>query len=136
MVWEIKVAGQLYDNSWTSIGLRFKKPNLEDELTPVKNLGGLEMYINGEMIGQTLIAVTENKGGSTQFKPLYFKIDGKDPPVVTLGCAWNFDDNDFGYFSGGEYDELAIWNRQLVSNATMDELDFMMGGYCKHFIYL
>lgn len=91
------------------------------------------MFMNGELVGRTLIAVTENKGGSTQFQVRNVKIDQKDLPVITLGCAFNYDQNKFDYFSGGEYDELVIWNRQLVKNATVNELPFMMGGYCKLF---
>ena len=52
-------------------------------MTPVSRLGGLEMYVNGEMVGRTLIPVTENKGGSTKFNPIKtFKINGKEPPVI------------------------------------------------------
>ncbi len=131
MVWEIVVAGQLTSHKWVNIGLKWKMPDLTDEDTPVHNLGGLEMFINGELVGRTLIAQTENRGGTTKFKLLSFKIDGKVPPVLTLGCAWNFDNNQFDYFSGGQYDELTIWTRQLVKNATLNELPFLLGGYCK-----
>ena len=54
------------------------------------------------------------------------------PPVITIGCGWNYDRNDFDYHAGGEYDELSIWTRQLINNASMNELPFMMGGYCKY----
>ena len=41
------------------------------------------MYVNGEMVGRSLIAVTENKGGTTKFNPINtFKINGKEPPVI------------------------------------------------------
>ena len=91
------------------------------------------MYVNGEMVGRSLIAVTENKGGTTKFNPINtFKINGKEPPVITVGCGWNYDQNGFDYYAGGEYDELAIWTRQLINNASLNELPFMMGGYCKY----
>ena len=94
------------------------------------------MFVNGELVGRTLIAVTENKGGSTKFNLRHgVKIDKQDLPVITLGCGWNYDKKPAGgydYHSGGEYDELAIWTRQLIQNATMNELAFMMGGYCKY----
>lgn len=131
MVWELVITGQLFDKRWASIALRWKKPNLDDLGTPVSQLGGLEMFINGERVGRTLLAQTKDKDGTTQFKMLPFKIDGKDPPVISLGCAWNYHDNQYDYHSGGEYDELALWTRQLIKNATMNELSFMMGGYCK-----
>ena len=49
-----------------------------------------------------------------------------------MGCGWNYDQNGFDYHAGGEYDELAIWTRQLINNASLNELPFMMGGYCKY----
>ena len=128
------MTGQIFENTWTGIALRWKEPDLSDEITPLNNLGGLVMFVDKEMVGRTLLAQTEEKGGTTQFKVLplsKFKIDGKEPPVITLGCAWNYDDKVYDYHSGGQYDELAIWTRQLVKNATHNELDFMMGGYCK-----
>ena len=53
-----------------------------------------------------------------------------------MGCGWNYDQNDFDYHAGGEYDELAIWTRQLINNASLNELPFMMGGYCKYLTYM
>ena len=136
MVWELVVTGQLFDSKWNSIALRWKKPDLTDTKTPIARLGGLEMFVNGELVGRTLIAVTENKGGSTKFTPhsSHYKINGKEPPVITIGCGWNYNHKptgQFDYYAGGEYDELAIWTRQLINNASMNELPFMMGGYCK-----
>ena len=56
--------------------------------------------------------------------------------VVTVGCGWNYDQNGFDYHAGGEYDELAIWTRSLINNASLNELPFMMGGYCKYLTYM
>ena len=55
-------------------------------------LGGLEMFVDGELVGRTLIAVTENKRGSTKFTPhsSHYKINGKEPPVITLGEYYIF----------------------------------------------
>ena len=87
MVWELVVTGQLFESKWTSIALRWKKPDLTDTKTPIARLGGLEMFVDGELVGRTLIAVTENKRGSTKFTPhsSHYKINGKEPPVITLG---------------------------------------------------
>jgi hypothetical protein len=131
MVWELVVTGQVFDQKWSSIGLRWKKPNLLDEITPISKLGGLEMYVNSNNVGRTLLPAIENIEGKTVFKPLSAKIDGKNPPVITLGCAWNYEEGKLDYHSGGEYDELAMWTRQLVKNNTLNELPFMNGGYCK-----
>ena len=43
MVWELVVTGQLFDNKWTAVALRWKKPDLTDTMTPVSRLGGLGM---------------------------------------------------------------------------------------------
>ena len=41
------------------------------------------------------------KGGTTKFNPINtFKINGKDPPVITVGCGWNYDQNGFDYHAG------------------------------------
>ena len=53
-----------------------------------------------------------------------------------MGCGWNYDQNGFDYHAGGEYDELAIWTRRLINNASLNELPFMMGGYCKYLTYI
>ena len=53
--------GQLYNATWNNIGLRWYKPDLLDEETPIWKLGGLEMYINGQNVGSTLMAVTVDK---------------------------------------------------------------------------
>ena len=37
----------------------------------------------------------------------------------------------FDRFGDGEYDELAVWNRQLIINGSVDEREFFFGGYCK-----
>jgi hypothetical protein len=52
-------------------------------------------------------------------------------PPVTLGCCWNTTSGKYDSFSGGEYDELAFWDRRLIKNGTMNELVFLMGGYSK-----
>ena len=57
----------------------------------------------------------------------------------SIGCGWNYNHKptgQFDYHAGGEYDELAIWTRQLINNASMNELPFMMGGYCKSKLFL
>ena len=126
--------GQLYNATWNNIGLRWYKPDLLDEETPIWKLGGLEMYINGQNVGSTLMAVTVDKEQDdlTEFSTVKFWIDGKEPPIISIGCGYDDKAGQWKYHSGGEYDELAIWTRSLVKNASMNELPFMMGGYCKY----
>ena len=132
-VWQLKIMGQLYNATWNNIGLRWYKPDLLDEETPIWKLGGLEMYINGQNVGSTLMAVTVDKEQDdlTEFSTVKFWIDGKEPPIISIGCGYDDKAGQWKYHSGGEYDELAIWTRSLVKNASMNELPFMMGGYCK-----
>ena len=132
-VWELPIEGQIYDDKWMSVALRWKNPDLDDQKTPVSKLGGLEMWINGNLTATRLFPEMNKKTGDFVFESRSHKIDGRDPPVITLGCAWNYEDEKFDYHSNGEYDELAIWKRQLVSNSTMNELKFMMGGYSPEF---
>lgn len=132
-VWELPIEGQIYDDKWMSVALRWKNPDLDDQKTPVSRLGGLEMWINGNLTATRLFPEVNKKTGGYDFTSRSHKIDGRDPPVITLGCAWNYEDEKFDFHSNGEYDELAIWKRQLVSNGTMNELKFMMGGYSPEF---
>ena len=43
-----------------------------------------------------------------------YTIGGKPPPVMMIGCHFDHSRNRFGGFSGGEYDELALWNRVAI----------------------
>ncbi len=132
-VYEIRVTGQIFSDDWMSVGIRFKEPDITNEDIPISKMGGLEMYVNQDLVGRMLLPVINQKDGTTTFKSLSSKIDGRDPPVVMIGCHWNYDDKKFDYHSGGAYDELAMWTRQLVKNATMNELPFMYGGYSSNF---
>jgi hypothetical protein len=55
------------------------------------------------------------------------------PGPLTLGCRWNSTIGKFDSFSGGEYDELALWTHRLVVNGSRNELPFFLGGYCEIF---
>ena len=136
-VWYVKVVGQLVDNLWTNIAIRWKQSgDTIDKNVPVSERGGLEMYVgNGpgvELVGTATLPL-KNKAGNMNFtfSPDDCKIDDLPYPVITLGCAYNRKKRTFDYFGEGEYDELAIWNRQLVRNATMNELPFILGGFSK-----
>ena len=64
-----------------------------------------------------------------------FSVDPKcpTPGPVTLGCCYNTTTNKYESFSGGEYDELVFWDRRLIKNGSMNELPFLLGGYCEPF---
>ena len=132
--------GQLIDSLWTNIAIRWKNSgDTTDKNLPVKERGGLELYVgdgpNVELVGTATLPL-KNKAGNMNFtfSPDECKINGEPFPVITLGCAYNRKRGTFDHFGEGEYDELAIWNRQLVRNATMNEMPFFLGGYSKYFI--
>ena len=54
-VWHLSVTGIIMNRTWVNIGITWNKPNLEDSNLPVDKLGGLEMYINQEKVGSTLL---------------------------------------------------------------------------------
>ena len=69
----------------------------------------------------------------TEYDGNYCNIDGTPPPIITLGCAYNRKRGTFDHFGEGEYDELSVWNRQLIKNNSMNEMPFFLGGYSKYF---
>jgi hypothetical protein len=133
-VWELKVTGQLYNDSWTNIGIRWSKPDLSDKTTPVLQLGGLELYINQERVGQVLLPEYTEAGLATFEPVLDYKINGQDPPVIMMGCHFDHESQAFSGHSGGEYDEAALWNKELVVNDTIDETVFFLGAYGNIFL--
>ena len=127
-VWKVCITGQIYITTWANIGIRWIRtnPNL-----PNAQLGGLEVYVNGALVGVSMLPIQQTLNGSTAFA-----VDPKcqSPGPVTLGCCFNSTTGKYDSFSGGEYDELALWTRRLVKNATMNELPFLLGGYCEFFL--
>ena len=47
---------------------------------------------------------------------------------MMIGCHFDHSRRRFGGFSGGEYDELALWNRKLESDGGRDETVYFLGG--------
>ena len=110
-VWELKVRGPVTNKTWQSIGLRWVQPNLDETVTLFpEERGGLEMYVNLEKVGQSLLplqrpgfvpgnATTPDIPGSwTQLPPV--QVPGRDgsgdlngkmdgAPVMMFGCHWN-----------------------------------------------
>jgi len=144
-VWELRVSGQLYNNTWTEVGIRWvipdisKPKNAETEAGREK-MGGLEMWINLEKVGHSILPESTDRG-STTWKPQALLTDDGTPeglPVMMLGCHQNADmkskSNEFSGFAGTAdapalFDELAIWRRRLQPY----ELSYFMGGYSAEF---
>lgn len=127
-VWELSVTGIIQNETWVNIGVTWNKPDLADTETPLEKLGGLEMYINQEKVGSTLLPEFTDAGSPTFTAVKDYQIGDDDPPVVMIGCHYDYDNEAFGGFSGAEYDELAMWTRKLGTNATHDETEFFLGG--------
>ena len=73
------------------------------------------MYVNGEMVGRSLIAVTENKGGTTKFNPINtFKINGKEPPVIIFWNIQILEDLTFFLMSGSCHLDRALNDKYSV----------------------
>ncbi len=126
-VWTSRITGLIFNDTWTNIGITWKKANLSDLSLPPEKLGGLNVYVNREKVGHTLLPEF-TKAGTQTFVPVKQKIDGHEPPVIMLGCGYDYETKKFYGFSGGEYDELAVWKRELGKNATYDEIQFFLGG--------
>jgi len=143
-VWELRVSGQLYNNTWTQVGIRWVVP----DITKPKNaeteegrekMGGLEMFVNLEKVGHSILPESTDRGSTTWKPQPPLTHDGTETgrPVMMLGCHQNSDlkeNNEFTGFAGTEdspalFDELAIWRRRLAPY----ELSFFMGGYAAEF---
>lgn len=131
-VYEVRVTGQIFNATWNNIGIRFKQPNLTDHATPIEKLGGLELYVNLERVGHVLLPEF-TEAGTTQFRNISdAQINKADPPVIMIGCHWDHQldsgEGDFMGYSNAEFDEIALWTRQLVVNKTHDETVYFFGG--------
>jgi len=143
-VWELRVSGQLYNNTWTEVGIRWivpditKPKNAETEAGREK-MGGLEMYINLEKVGHSILPESTDRG-STTWKPQDPLTSDGTPdglPVMMVGCHQNSDlkaKNQFTGYAGTAdspalFDEIAIWRRRLAPY----ELSYFMGGYAAEF---
>merc|ERR1719510_1490337 len=139
--------------------LRWVAPNLDETVTLFpEERGGLEMFVNLEKVGQSLMPLTrpgyqarddsvspatpEVPGAWTVLSPA--AIPAKDPsgtpmigktesPIMTFGCHYNqlALTPKFDYFNEASIDEVAIWTRQLIKNKTHDETLYFLGGYVK-----
>jgi len=140
-VWELRVSGQLYNNTWTQIGLRFSFPDMSnpkwaDMGEPgFEKMGGLEMWINAEKVGHAILPQSTDRG-STMWKPLPALTHDGTPegrPIMMTGCHQNSDMQLTGEFSGfagspgnpALFDEVAVWGHRLEKH----EILFMLGGY-------
>lgn len=151
-VWELKVRGQLTNETWTNYGIVWSPPDLDEtKILPPTQRGGLEMYVNLQKVGHSVLPVSRPKDGNgavvpwTALPPV--SLQAKDPagnpiagglesPVMMFGCHYeqmeggtDVSPGVFDHFHEATFDEMAIWTRKLVRNKTHDEILFFAGGY-------
>ncbi|CAB4062825.1 unnamed protein product [Lepeophtheirus salmonis] len=93
------------------------------------DVGGLEVFINLNLVGRLVHPISTDSGRST-FSPILAKIDNDcSAPVLMVGCSWNYDDQKFEHFFNGIIDEVTIWGQSLKKNSSHDLVPLFYGGY-------
>ena len=140
-VWVLRVSGQLYNNTWTEIGVRFSLPMLtnpdlaSEGVGGLEKMGGLEMFINLEKVGHTIVPDSTARGSTiwTAEQRLTHNGRPRGKPVMMFGCHQNSELQEFGEFVGfagtdespALIDEVAIWRRALPNS----QLNYFYGGF-------
>ena len=145
--WEVRVMGNLpKNNSWSNIGIRWEPLKFSDVDTynvakteaggDLSKLGGLQILLNLEMIGHSLLPMNECPQNSWTTC-----IDGSsglpEPEVkesfaegtMIVGCHKTKDNAALRQFSGGIFDEVAFWNKRIPD----EEKHMMLGGWKESF---
>ncbi len=141
LTWELEVVGSVpKKHTWTNIAVRWDKPSVEtaeeyDEALSnhlsKQELGGLELFLNMESYGHQIFpeqwgcAYDQATATVDCQDPLPDPKDGFDPPEMMLGCHRTMENPTERMLSGGRFDELAVWNKQLEDS----EMPLFMGGY-------
>ena len=147
---KVKVMGNLpKNNSWTNIAIRWEKLKFTDHASyeaskmeynnDISLLGGLQLFLNLEMIGHSLLpeekdctctikncdlddqANFECKKQTTAREPL-------TQPTMMIGCNKTQDDPTLTNFAGGVFDEVAFWNKRIPD----EEKHMFLGGCSKY----
>lgn len=63
-VWQVCVDGQIYLSAWANIGIRWISTNTSNTNA---NLGGIELYINGDLVGVSKLELNQNLDGTGNF---------------------------------------------------------------------
>ena len=152
-VWSLTVRGTLVNQTWTSYGIIWTLPDLDESkiLHPTER-GGLELYFNLEKVGHAVLPVPRPDDGAgnavpwTEEPPLSLPaldpagnpIPGavEGPAVMMFGCQYEQMEEGqavappkFDHFHEAIFDEMAIWTRKLNKNKTHDETLYFLGGY-------
>lgn len=62
--WQICVDGQVYLTTWANIGIRWIPTNINNSNA---NLGGIELYINGVVVGESKLEMNQKLDGTSNF---------------------------------------------------------------------
>ena len=145
MAWEVKVKGVLpKNNSWTNIAIRWEPLKFDlsnqssfEEAKKANNydmtmLGGLQLILNLEMIGNSLLPLhdcTETSGIQLcELKSVTVET-GFENATMMLGCHSTASNTKERQFSGGVFDEVAVWHRRIPDN----ESHMLLGGWKESF---
>jgi len=137
--WEVKVMGNLpKNNSWTNIAIRWEPLKFEDQESfeasmeenndDISKLGGLQLLLNLDMIGHSLLPVEKNADSQCK-KSEYTVQEPLTPTTMMIGCHKTKNDDKPRGFSGGVYDEIAFWNRRIPE----EEKHMLLGGWKESF---
>ena len=135
--WEVKVKGNLpTNNSWCNIALRWEPLKFTDQASyetakqeagyDMSKLGGLQLLLNLKMIGHSLLPINECIGNNCNNDPVK---EGFPKPTMILGCHKTKENPSPRNFSGGVFDELAMWHRRIPD----EERHMMLGGWKEDF---
>ena len=148
--WEVKVMGNLpKNNSWTNIAIRWEKLKFTDQASyeaakldndnDISRLGGLQLFLNLEMIGHSLLPEEKdckcttgscsNPDDASQYT-CEKKAEPQEPltqPTMMLGCHKTKNNPNLRDFSGGVFDEVAFWSKRIPD----EEIHKFLGGWSK-----
>ena len=138
--WEVKVMGNLpKNNSWTNVALRWEPLKFTDSVTyqearqqyKTSELGGLQLLLNLEMIGHSLLPEDECSSTVTS-DCINVPTETKEPfleGTIMVGCHKKADDAQESQFTGGLFDEVAYWNKRIPDS----ERHMFLGGWVESF---
>ncbi len=143
LTWELEVVGSApQNNTWSNLAIRWIKPTVdtpEKYVEAVKNkkteeeIGGLQLFLNTKPHGHLIFPEVHGcpyDKATAQYNcmdPMPDIEEEFNPPQMMMGCHRTKKDPTPRMFSGGRFDELAIWIRQIKD----EELPLFMGGYRK-----
>ena len=110
---------------------------------PLSERGGLELYVNDDLIGHAPHPLDPPLDGWAVVdpsRPEYSHLTTRTAhnatqrqarPLLMLGCHRNTLDSQFRDFAlpGSKMDEFAWWGRRLQVNRTHNEIKYFTGGY-------